>query len=102
MRATSTSGEGGESWSLAGRDESAYYQAETQSMIRENQMLRQRIRELGMQDEMIDAYMLTSVERQISESHGTAPFTHEPALPSHLLHSSSVSEDTAGEKPATG
>jgi hypothetical protein len=47
MRATSTSGEGGDSWSLAGRDESAFYQAETQTMIRENQMLRQRIRELG-------------------------------------------------------
>ena len=32
----------------SGRDESAFYQAETQMMVRENQMLRQRIRELGM------------------------------------------------------
>ena len=48
LRATSTSGEGGDNWNLTGRDESAYYQAETQTMIRENQMLRQRIRELGM------------------------------------------------------
>lgn len=47
MRAASISAEG-EPFSLGGRDESAYYQAETQSMIRENQMLRQRIRELGM------------------------------------------------------
>ena len=30
-----------------GRDESAFYQAETQSLTRENQMLRMRIRELG-------------------------------------------------------
>ena len=31
----------------ASRDEAAYYQAESQSLLRENQMLRQRIRELG-------------------------------------------------------
>jgi hypothetical protein len=48
LRSTSISGEGGDAWSLGGRDESAFYQAETQMMIRENQMLRQRIRELGM------------------------------------------------------
>jgi hypothetical protein len=30
------------------RDESAYFQAETQTLIRENQMLKHRIRELGM------------------------------------------------------
>jgi hypothetical protein len=47
LRATSISNEAGETWNLAGRDESAFYQAETQMMIRENQMLRQRIRELG-------------------------------------------------------
>lgn len=33
----------------AARDESAFYQAETQNLTRENQMLKQRIRELGMQ-----------------------------------------------------
>lgn len=38
----------GDSAGLAGRDESAFYQAETQSLIRENQMLRHRIRELGL------------------------------------------------------
>jgi hypothetical protein len=47
LRSTSISNETGEPWNLGGRDESAFYQAETQMMIRENQMLRQRIRELG-------------------------------------------------------
>jgi hypothetical protein len=55
MRATSVSAEdGGATWSLGGRDESAFYQAETQMMTRENQMLRQRIRELGMQIPLCD------------------------------------------------
>ncbi|KAK4995896.1 hypothetical protein LTR66_004379 [Elasticomyces elasticus] len=44
-----TSGPGDE-WSLGGsRDESAFYQAETQMLTRENQMLKQRIRELERQ-----------------------------------------------------
>lgn len=44
---------GGEEWLLSGggshgsRDESAFYQAETLMLTRENQMLRLRIRELG-------------------------------------------------------
>jgi hypothetical protein len=53
-RATSISADmGGEPFFLgggggaAGRDESTYYQAESQALIRENQLLRQRIRELG-------------------------------------------------------
>ena len=33
--------------SATGRDESAFYQAETQNLMRENQMLKLRIRELG-------------------------------------------------------
>lgn len=48
LRSTSISGEAGDPWTLGGRDESAFYQAETQMMVRENQMLRQRIRELGI------------------------------------------------------
>lgn len=80
LRSTSISGEGGDAWSLGGRDESAFYQAETQMMIRENQMLRQRIREL---------------ERQVSELHANSSITHEPVTPSHLLRSESVSEETA-------
>lgn len=47
MRSTSITGDAGEPWSLTGRDENAFYQAETQSLMRENQMLRHRIRELG-------------------------------------------------------
>lgn len=47
LRSTSISAESGEQWVLGGRDESAFYQAETQMLIRENQMLRHRIRELG-------------------------------------------------------
>lgn len=44
-RLGSTSGLAGEEG--LGRDESAFYQAETQMLVRENQMLRLRIRELG-------------------------------------------------------
>lgn len=47
LRATSFSQESGD-WVLGGRDESAFYQAETQMLTRENQMLRHRIRDLGM------------------------------------------------------
>jgi hypothetical protein len=48
VRATSISMSGeGEQWTLPPRDESAFYQAETQMLTRENQMLRMRIRELG-------------------------------------------------------
>ncbi|RFU72495.1 fad dependent oxidoreductase [Trichoderma arundinaceum] len=48
LRATSISAESGD-WSLF-RDESAFYQAETQMLTRENQMLRHRIRELARYD----------------------------------------------------
>ncbi|KAK8051274.1 hypothetical protein PG993_002659 [Apiospora rasikravindrae] len=72
----------GEAWLLGGgRDESAFYQAETQSLIRENQMLRHRIREL---------------ERQVNDPHAHSSVTREPTHPSHLLHSTSVSEDHSG------
>jgi len=85
LRSTSISGEGGEAWNLGGRDESAFYQAETQMMVRENQMLRQRIREL---------------ERQVSELHSNSSITHEPAIASHLLRSQSVSEEAQAQIPA--
>ncbi|KAK8028868.1 L-2-hydroxyglutarate oxidase LhgO [Apiospora marii] len=83
LRSTSISAEGGEPWLLGGgRDESAFYQAETQSLVRENQMLRHRIREL---------------ERQVSDSsHAHSSVTREPTHPSHLLHSTSISEDNSG------
>lgn len=47
LRSTSISADSGEQWALGGRDESAFYQAESQMLMRENQMLRHRIRELG-------------------------------------------------------
>lgn len=46
VRSGSISAESGD-WVLGGRDESAFYQAETQMLTRENQMLRHRVRELG-------------------------------------------------------
>lgn len=47
LRSTSISQDSGEPFALGGRDESAFYQAETQMLVRENQMLRHRIRDLG-------------------------------------------------------
>jgi hypothetical protein len=44
--------------SATGRDESAFYQAETQNLTRENQMLKLRIRELGTFESFI--YKLNS------------------------------------------
>ncbi|KAM0810729.1 hypothetical protein AB5N19_11079 [Seiridium cardinale] len=83
MRSGSISGvDIGDPSLLSGRDESAFYQAETQSLVRENQMLRHRIREL---------------ERQLSEAQTASAITREPAHPSHLLQSQSVSEGEAGE-----
>ncbi|KEF57576.1 uncharacterized protein A1O9_05494 [Exophiala aquamarina CBS 119918] len=55
------------------RDESAFYQAETANLTRENQMLRMRIREL---------------EKQISDM-STAP-ANTPAIPSNLVTSPPV------------
>jgi hypothetical protein len=46
LRSTSISGES-DQWVLGGRDEMSFYQAETQMLTRENQMLRHRIRDLG-------------------------------------------------------
>jgi len=71
---------GEEQMGLGGRDESAFYQAETQMLIRENQMLKHRIRDL---------------EKQLSEAvgAGNTSVTHEPSHTSHLIHSTSASED---------
>ncbi|KAK0745158.1 hypothetical protein B0T21DRAFT_98474 [Apiosordaria backusii] len=83
LRSTSISGDSGEQWLLGGRDESAFYQAETQMLIRENQMLKHRIKEL---------------ERQLTESSGiNSSITHEPSQPSHLTHSTSVSEEDSSK-----
>ena len=55
----------GEDWGFTGRsqtsfDDSAFYQAETQTLTRENQMLKQRIRELGVstrRDHLLSWYL---------------------------------------------
>lgn len=62
----------GEDWILSGgsqsgRDDVAYYQAETQMLTRENQMLKMRIREL---------------ERQLND--GSSVTTNSPSNPSNL------------------
>ncbi|KAK0641535.1 hypothetical protein B0T16DRAFT_461589 [Cercophora newfieldiana] len=87
MRAPSATsiGEASEQMVLGGRDESAFYQAETQMLMRENQMLKHRIREL---------------EKQLSEASGTGnpAVTHEPPHASHLNRSTSVSEEEPGRR----
>ncbi|KAF6815425.1 hypothetical protein CSOJ01_03508 [Colletotrichum sojae] len=81
LRSTSMSGDSGDLWVLGGRDESAFYQAETQMLVRENQMLRHRIRDL---------------ERQLMD---TTPGTtnqgnpSEPTHPSHLTRATAAGED---------
>ncbi|KAI0160903.1 hypothetical protein GGR52DRAFT_562117 [Hypoxylon sp. FL1284] len=86
MRSTSISGESGEPHLSGVRDESAYYQAETQSMVRENQMLRHRIREL---------------ERQLSEAHASVSLTREPAHHSQLTQSTSLSEEEVAARSSS-
>ncbi|KXJ92376.1 hypothetical protein Micbo1qcDRAFT_162641 [Microdochium bolleyi] len=89
LRASSISNESGDLIPMGTRDETAFYQAETSSMVRENQMLRHRIREL---------------ERQLSEaSVHTLSTTHEPNHPSHLLQSTSIAEgqDTSQQTDST-
>ncbi|KAK4234668.1 hypothetical protein C8A03DRAFT_18473 [Achaetomium macrosporum] len=87
LRSTSLSADSGEPFVLGSRDESAFYQAESQMLIRENQMLRHRIREL---------------ERQLGELQGSgAPLTHEPSHSSHLNRSVSASEDESARQTST-
>ncbi|KAI1136961.1 hypothetical protein F5Y05DRAFT_389653 [Hypoxylon sp. FL0543] len=86
LRSTSISAESGEPLLSGVRDESAYYQAETQSLVRENQMLRHRIREL---------------ERQLSEAQAAAGLTREPAHHSQLTHATSVSEEEGAAGPSS-
>ncbi|RSL51705.1 hypothetical protein BHE90_004289 [Fusarium euwallaceae] len=84
LRSTSIGGESGD-WVLGGRDESAFYQAETQMLVRENQMLRHRIREL---------------EKQLSDLGTGSPTAHEPPHHSSLTRSSTTAEKEE-EKPLT-
>ena len=80
----------GEDWAFGGRiqtnfDDGAFYQAETQTLTRENQMLKQRIRELGASTRRGQFYIqwyLRRSERQLSESSSAA--ANSPATPSNL------------------
>ncbi|KAH7031096.1 uncharacterized protein B0I36DRAFT_242534 [Microdochium trichocladiopsis] len=89
LRSSSISNEGGDLLPMGTRDETAFYQAETSSLIRENQMLRHRIREL---------------ERQLSEASINSPTTtHEPTQPSQLLQSTSIAEgENSSQATGTG
>ncbi|TQN72382.1 hypothetical protein CSHISOI_03116, partial [Colletotrichum shisoi] len=88
LRSTSISGDSGDHWVLGGRDESAFYQAETQMLVRENQMLRHRIRDL---------------EKQLTDllpgptAHGNPS---EPANPSHLRAAAVGDEDPTTARTA--
>ncbi|SPO05906.1 related to FAD dependent oxidoreductase [Cephalotrichum gorgonifer] len=75
LRAASIAGDVGDGMMLSGRDESAFYQAETQMLVRENQMLKHRIREL---------------EKQLVEAQAGTPIPHEPSTPSLLVQTTSV------------
>ncbi|KAM0247357.1 hypothetical protein ACHAQJ_009892 [Trichoderma viride] len=84
LRATSISAESGD-WSLF-RDESAFYQAETQMLTRENQMLRHRIRDL---------------EKQVTDLSSSSPVPNEPSVSSNLTRSStSVEESESASRAA--
>ena len=64
-------------------DDSAFYQAETQMLTRENQMLRQRIRELGIYLGLIMRQLSDPpTERQLNELNPTA--TNSPPISSNL------------------
>jgi len=102
LRATSISGDSGEQWVLGSRDESAFYQAETQMLIRENQMLRHRVRDLGrprvpfFKPRASCIRTLTwdfTSEKQLADLTPNSPVAHEPYIPSHLTHSTSASEE---------
>ncbi|KAI5255328.1 hypothetical protein E4T42_01896 [Aureobasidium subglaciale] len=74
-----------EDWLLgANRDESAFYQAETQMLTRENQMLKARIRELERQLAHPDP----------SPTHHQPPASHSPAVISPLTSPPVISEPT--------
>lgn len=52
--------------SAVGRDESAFYQAETQNLTRENQMLKQRIRELGTSYPILNSFIILTSQQNAS------------------------------------
>ena len=96
-------GSGEPSGRRSSRDESAFYQAETAMLARENQMLRQRIRELGMIKafqphprviESVSNAKFPTAERQINELSTSA--AHSPPIASH---SATVSPAVPTQEP---
>ena len=101
LRSTSISGDSDHIVANS-RDESAFYQAETQMLTRENQMLRHRIRDLGKCPPKIvrSCAGLTISERQLSETNAISQVTHEPSSHSHLSRTQSVDEVSRGTTPS--
>ncbi|CAI4216886.1 unnamed protein product [Parascedosporium putredinis] len=83
LRSTSISGDVNDGMALNGRDESAFYQAETQMLVRENQMLKHRIREL---------------EKQLSETHVVPSIPHEPSNHSQLARTPTTDSGVVAPK----
>jgi hypothetical protein len=101
LRATSISAESGD-LVLGGRDESAFYQAETQMLTRENQMLRHRIRDLGMPGFLFLTYRLILtfyLEKQLAEFSASSTTATDPSVPSQLTRSSTTVDE--GVAPPT-
>lgn len=97
LRSTSISAESSD-WALGGRDESAFYQAETQMLTRENQMLRHRIRDLG-KTYYSAAFTLRNpqanrvdTEKQLADVSVSPSTASLPPLPSHLVRSTTLEE----------
>jgi hypothetical protein len=101
LRSSSISFEAGD-LSLAGRDESAFYQAETQTLIRENQMLRARIRELGMLETRFPPRLHSDLllERQTMDLSERAAVTHEPVFHSSLSRATTRTDESEGGREA--
>lgn len=101
LRATSISAADlGDGVTLSGRDESAFYQAETQMLVRENQMLKKRVHDLGRSNScgtLHDAVTANLyIEKQLSEAQGCArSASREPSNPSLLAQASSVGGETS-------
>lgn len=87
------------------RDESAFYQAETQNLTRENQMLKLRIRELGKivrALESLEWKLITKyAERQLSDMGSPHSNPHSPGVASNLQRPPLSSSDNDGAPSAT-
>ncbi|TDZ40627.1 L-2-hydroxyglutarate dehydrogenase [Colletotrichum spinosum] len=86
LRSTSMSGDSGDQWVLGGRDENAFYLAETQMLVRENQMLRHRIRDL---------------ERQLTDVLPGSGNPNEPSHPSQLTRGTAAGEEDSATAQTT-